>query len=62
MSLFRAACDLGFVVGPVFQGWLADLNGYNLPLIFNAALLLIAALVFQIVAREHPSFVARKGK
>ena len=62
MSLFRAACDLGFVVGPVFQGWLADLNGFNLPLIFNAALLLIAALVFQIVAREHPSFVARKGK
>ena len=62
MSLFRAACDLGFVVGPVFQGWLADLNGYNLPLIFNAALLLVTALVFQIAAREHPSFAAHKGR
>lgn len=58
MSVFRAACDLGFVVGPVFQGWLADLRGYNFPLIFNAALLFTAALVFQIAAREHPSFVA----
>jgi DHA1 family multidrug resistance protein-like MFS transporter len=59
MSAFRAACDLGFVVGPVFQGWLADLKGYNLPLIFNATLLFTAALVFQIAAREHHSFVAR---
>ena len=61
MSIFRAVCDLGFVVGPVFQGWLADMNGYNFPLIFNAALLFTAALVFQIVAREHPSFAARNG-
>jgi DHA1 family multidrug resistance protein-like MFS transporter len=60
MSVFRAACDLGFVVGPVFQGWLADLRGYNFPLVFNAAMLFIAALVFQIAAKEHPSFLARK--
>ena len=58
MSVFRAACDLGFVVGPVFQGWLADLRGYNFPLLFNTALLFVAALVFQIAAKEHPSFVA----
>lgn len=59
MSVFRAACDLGFVVGPVFQGWLADLRGYNFPLIFNATMLFTAALVFQIAAKEHPSFLAR---
>jgi predicted MFS family arabinose efflux permease len=62
MSVFRAACDLGFVVGPVCQGWLADLSGYALPLIFNAALLFTAALAFQIVAKEHPSFAARKNR
>ena len=55
MSVFRAACDLGFVVGPVFQGWLADLKGYNFPLIFNTALLVVAALTFQIAAKEHPA-------
>ena len=59
MSIFRTACDLGFVVGPVFEGWLADMNGFDFPLIFNAVLLFTAALVFQIVAREHPSFAAR---
>jgi predicted MFS family arabinose efflux permease len=61
MSIFRTACDLGFVVGPVFQGWLADMNGFDFPLIFNAVLLFTAALVFQIVAREHPSFAARNN-
>lgn len=61
MSIFRAACDLGFVVGPVFQGWLADMNGYNFPLIFNAVLLFTAALIFQIAAKEHPSFAARNN-
>jgi MFS family permease len=59
MSIFRTACDLGFVVGPVFEGWLADMNGFDFPLIFNAILLFTAALVFQIVAKEHPSFAAR---
>jgi DHA1 family multidrug resistance protein-like MFS transporter len=57
MSVFRAACDLGFVVGPVFQGWLADLRGYNFPLIFNSALLFAAALVFHIAAKEPSSFI-----
>ena len=37
------------------------MNGYNLPLIFNAALLFTAGLVFQIVAREHPFFAPRNG-
>ena len=61
MSIFRTACDLGFVVGPVFQGWLADMNGFDFPLIFNAVLLFTAALVFQIAAKEHPSFAARNN-
>ncbi len=46
MSVFRAACDLGFVVGPVCQGWLADMSGYDLPLIFNAALLFASRWFF----------------
>jgi hypothetical protein len=35
------------------------MNGFDFPLIFNAILLFTAALVFQIVAKEHPSFAAR---
>lgn len=61
MSVYRAACDLGFVAGPVFMGWLADLNGYNFALIFNAALLILCALIFQVIAKEHPSFTAGRS-
>ena len=62
MGIFRFMCDMGLVVGPVFLGWLSDLDGYNLALLVNCGLLLAAAIVFQVVAKEHPSFLARRSK
>ncbi len=61
MAIFRTACDMGFVIGPVFMGWLSDINGFNLALTFNAALLFISAIIFQFMAAEHPSLAARKA-
>jgi MFS transporter, DHA1 family, multidrug resistance protein len=59
MGIFRFVSDLGLVVGPVLLGWLSDINGYNFSLIFNAIILFIAAMLFQYMAREHPSFLRR---
>lgn len=61
MGIFRFMCDIGLVVGPVFLGWLSDMKGYNFSLLFNAGLLLAAAIVFQAIAKEHPSFIERKN-
>ncbi len=52
MSLYRTVCDLGFVIGPVLIGWLADIKGFNFPLLFNASFLLLAVLLFQVIAKE----------
>jgi MFS transporter, DHA1 family, multidrug resistance protein len=62
MGVFRFMCDLGLVFGPVTLGWLSDLNGYNLALLFNAGFLALATLAFQLWAREHPAFAARSAK
>jgi MFS transporter, DHA1 family, multidrug resistance protein len=53
MGLFRTVSDVGFVVGPVLLGWLADQRGYGFSLYVNAGLLLVAGLVFAIVAKEE---------
>jgi len=52
VGLYRAIGDLGFVVGPVLLGWLADTRGFNFSLFFNAAFLVLAALLFQLLAKE----------
>ncbi len=52
MSLYRTAGDLGFVVGPVLLGWLADVRGYSFSLLFNGLFLLLAVCLFQILAKE----------
>jgi MFS transporter, DHA1 family, multidrug resistance protein len=53
MGLFRTVSDVGFVIGPVLLGWLADQRGYGFSLYVNAALLLAAGLVFAFVAKEE---------
>lgn len=53
MGLFRTVSDLGFVVGPVLLGWLADQRGLSFSLYINSGLLLVAGVVFAAVAREE---------
>jgi MFS family permease len=52
MGLYRTVSDIGFVTGPVLLGWMADLNGFTLPILFNAALILLTALIFFFWAKE----------
>lgn len=52
VGLYRAAGDLGYVVGPILLGWLADIKGYNFSLLFDAAFLLLSVLIFQTLAKE----------
>ncbi len=52
LGLFRTISDFGFVVGPVLLGWLADRSGFSFSLYVNFVLLLVAALVFALVAKE----------
>ena len=53
MGQFRTVSAVGFVIGPVLLGWLADQRGYGFSLYVNAALLLVAGLVFAVVAKEE---------
>jgi len=52
MGIYRAVGDLGFVAGPIILGWLADTRGYSFSLLFNSMLLLLAIIIFQILAKE----------
>lgn len=52
LGLFRTISDLGFVIGPVLLGWLADRSGFSYALYVNFALLLVAAAIFGLVAKE----------
>ena len=58
MGLYRTVSDIGFVTGPVLLGWMADLSGFTLPILFNAALICLAALIFSCLAKE-PSLRCR---
>lgn len=52
MGLFRFFGDLGFVVGPVLLGWLADLGGYQAPLWANGIFMLAVGALFWRYATE----------
>lgn len=52
LGLFRTVSDIGFVIGPVLLGWIADHQSYAISLHMNVALLLIAGLIFAIIAQE----------
>ncbi|MCH8026068.1 MAG: MFS transporter [Chloroflexi bacterium] len=53
MGLFRTYSDIGFVVGPLLLGWIADATGgFGWALAFNAALMAAGALAFGLFAKE----------
>jgi DHA1 family multidrug resistance protein-like MFS transporter len=55
MSLYRAIGDLGFVIGPVLLGWMADARGFDAPLLFTAVFFVVTAGLFQSLAKEPRS-------
>ena len=55
IALFRFISDIGFVIGPVFLGWLKDLSGFNFPMLLSAGLLFTVVTLFGILARETVS-------
>ncbi len=55
MGLYRAIGDLGFLVGPITLGWVADTSGYPSALIVVAGLLAVTVVPFACFAREHRS-------
>jgi multidrug resistance protein len=59
MGLFRTFGDLGFVIGPVMLGSLADVAGFTFALIFNSIILVSFAVLFALFARE--TYSARAG-
>lgn len=51
MGLYRTITDFSFAIGPVLMGWLADIGGFSLALLFNSIFLFVVAIIFQIFAR-----------
>jgi MFS family permease len=52
MGAYRAISDLGFVMGPILMGWLADMKGFEMALLFNSLFLFLSVLIFHFVAKE----------
>jgi len=52
IGLYRTFGDMGFVIGPILLGWVADLSSYATALRLNAALLFVSGLLFLLFARE----------
>lgn len=52
MSCYRAIADLGYVLGPLLLGWLADVLSGEAALWATAALFLVSGLLFALLAPE----------
>lgn len=52
MGMFRTFGDIGFVIGPLGMGGLADLAGFSFALIFDGAIVVVFAALFVLLARE----------
>ncbi|MDH5200244.1 MAG: MFS transporter [Candidatus Bathyarchaeota archaeon] len=52
MGLYRLFGDIGFVVGPIILGMIADGYGLRMPFYFMTGLILISAVLLQVFARE----------
>jgi MFS transporter, DHA1 family, multidrug resistance protein len=52
LGLFRTMSDLGFVLGPVVLGLIADHRSFTAALVVNAGLLFVASATFGLLARE----------
>jgi DHA1 family multidrug resistance protein-like MFS transporter len=52
MGMYRLFGDIGFVVGPIILGLIADNMGLRAPFFFTAALLLVSTILTQVFAVE----------
>jgi DHA1 family multidrug resistance protein-like MFS transporter len=52
MGMYRLFGDIGFVVGPIILGVIADNMGLRAPFFFTAALLLVSTILTQVFAVE----------
>jgi MFS transporter, DHA1 family, multidrug resistance protein len=52
LGMFRTMSDGGFVLGPILLGWFADLQGFSFALMVNAGLLVLAGVLFALLAEE----------
>lgn len=52
MGLYRLFGDIGFVVGPIILGLIADGYGLRMPFFFMTVLILISLVLVQVFARE----------
>jgi MFS family permease len=53
IGVYRAVGDLGFLLGPIALGWVADTAGYSAALVAVAVVLVAAVVPFAFFAREH---------
>lgn len=60
MGLYRSTGDIGFVIGPPLLGWIADQTSFTVALSVNAALAVMAGVLF-ILARETVRRPAREA-
>jgi MFS family permease len=54
LGIFRTISDTGFVLGPVIVGFIVDRMGYGWGLSFAAIVIVVAALLVAMIAREPP--------
>jgi MFS transporter, DHA1 family, multidrug resistance protein len=52
MSSYRMMADLGYVVGPMLLGWLADVSGNETSLLVTAVMFLVSGMLFALFAPE----------
>lgn len=60
MGLYRSTGDIGFVIGPPLLGWIADQTSFTVALSVNAALAVMAGVLF-ILARDTVRRPAREA-
>jgi len=52
MGLYRLFGDMGFIVGPIILGIIADIYGLRMPFYFMTGLIAINAVLITIFAKE----------
>jgi len=60
MGLYRLFGDIGFVVGPIVLGFIADAHGLRAPFYFMTALIIVNAILLSVFAKE--TYRRRKDK
>ncbi|MHB8575242.1 MAG: MFS transporter [Dehalococcoidia bacterium] len=51
-GIYRTIADLGYVIGPILLGWMAQASGYRAPLLLTAIMLAVVAALFARLAPE----------